>query len=164
MRAGVRFRRFPGSLLQQVDRTVQLRIEIAAQDFEDFDEGAIADGVIDLVAGFAADYDLFGPKHGQVLRGIRLLNAELFDQLSSGSLPIPEELYDCNPRRIRKALENFALELAEGVVHVCLYIRILAYSTVDIQPWLHQRGTQPAYNPIGIAWMCFNAKGPRLAG
>src|ERR1043166_1540691 len=95
MRISARLRRLSRRLLQQVDGAIQLGIKVAAQDFEDFDQGAIPDRVIDLVAHLPADHDLFGPKYGQMLRGVGLLDTELFDQLSSRSLPLAKEFYDC---------------------------------------------------------------------
>ena len=48
----------------------------------------IADRIIDLIAYFAADNDLFGPENCQMLRGIGLFDAELFNQLSRGQFAL----------------------------------------------------------------------------
>ena len=82
MRTGARLRGLPGRLLQQAHRGAELSVKVAAQDFEDLDQRAIADRIVNLVAHLAADDDLFGPEHSQMLRGIGLLDAKRVDQLS----------------------------------------------------------------------------------
>src|SRR5215467_12195108 len=64
MRASARLRRLLGRLLQQVYRGVELSIKVPAEDFQDLDQGPIADRIIDLVTHLPADHDLFGPEHG----------------------------------------------------------------------------------------------------
>jgi hypothetical protein len=91
----------------------EVSVEIAFENFEDFDESGIAEGIEDLVALFPAGHDSLGPQHGEVLGRIGLLELELLDDSAGGHLAIPQDLGDGDSSRMRKRLKNLGFELAE---------------------------------------------------
>src|SRR5215472_1620716 len=104
--------RLPGDFLQHVYGGVELSVKIAAQNIEDLDQGTIADRIVNLIAHFPAHHDLFGPEDCQMLRGVGLLDAEFFHQLSGRQLALAQEFYHGDPRWICESLKNLTLELS----------------------------------------------------
>ncbi len=90
-------------------------VEVAAHEGEDFDEDGVADGVEDLVAGFAVDDELLGSEDGEVLRDVGLLHAQLFDELAGGKLSGFKELDDGEAGGVSEGLEDVCFESAERV-------------------------------------------------
>src|SRR5271154_6839899 len=62
--------------LQSSQYFAQLSMKIAAHHIQDFDNQGVAHRVEDLIAGLAADEDVLGAQHGQMLRRVRLLDPQ----------------------------------------------------------------------------------------
>ncbi len=114
-------------------RTVlrQLPIEVAAKNVQHLDQGGVAQRVEDLIADLPVHQHLFASQHGEVLRGIGLLEAQFFHELPGRELPVPEGLYNRNPSRMRQGLEDLSFEAAEGVWHTSI---IFEYANVMSSP------------------------------
>ena len=69
-------------------------MEVGAHEIQDLDDDGVADGVEDLVAGFASGDELLGAEHGEVLRDVCLLEDELFDEGSGGEFSVSQEFQD----------------------------------------------------------------------
>lgn len=84
---------------------------------QDLGQQRVAQAVIDLVAFLAALDDVLVPQHGEVLRGIGLLDADLLAQPSDRHLPVLQVLDDGDPGGVRQCPEDACLEPPHGVEH-----------------------------------------------
>jgi hypothetical protein len=65
-------------------------LKITPHQVKHFGQDGVTQAVEDLVALFPVQNDLFGPKYGQMLRVISLLNPQFLNELSSRERSIPE--------------------------------------------------------------------------
>lgn len=117
MRFEARLWLFAFHFLQHVYRGTELGIEIAAQDVEDLDEGAIADRIINLIRDFPAHNNPFGSQDREMLRSVSLLDAESLNQFPSRQLAFPKNFDDRDPGRMRQPLKDVTFELSQHVAH-----------------------------------------------
>jgi hypothetical protein len=87
-----------------------MRKEILPQRLKYLGERRIMQAVEGLVAYLARLDDVFVAENGEVLGGVRLLDADLFAELADGQLSVVKVLDDRDPGRVRESLEDFRLE------------------------------------------------------
>src|SRR5207244_3390823 len=88
-----------------------------AHRVEHLGQERIAEAVINLVRFLACLDDVLVTEHGEVLRGVGLLDADLLANLPHRALAVLQKLDDGNTRRMGKGLENAGLETAHGLEH-----------------------------------------------
>src|SRR5690242_2203537 len=78
-------RPFGFDLTEHLDRLVEVRLEVLAHQIEYFDQHLVPQRVKDLIALLAVSYDLPAPQNGQMLRKVRLFDAQaLLDSACRG--------------------------------------------------------------------------------
>jgi hypothetical protein len=88
-------------------------MEVGTHKIQDLYDGAVTDGIEDLVAGTAVHEDLFGAKDAEVLRDVGLLHAELFDESPGGELVFAQEFQNGDTGWVAEGLEDVSLEATE---------------------------------------------------
>jgi hypothetical protein len=122
---------FGDDLLEHIHRIGQLRGQVEPQNIEDFNQRRISKGVKDLVPNLAVCHDPLGPQNRKMLRGIGLLELQLFDQPAGRRLAIPKGFDNRDTGRVRQALKDFSLEATERIViQWNQYIRIDEYMQI----------------------------------
>jgi hypothetical protein len=105
-------------VLEKIERLLEMIFEVLAHQIQNFTQDRVSQGIIDLIAFFSTDNDLFGAQHGQMLRYVSLLQTEShMDRAYRNLSNITQEFDNGNPRRMRKGLKNTGLEPTEAVLH-----------------------------------------------
>src|SRR5690349_15652119 len=94
-----------------------MSLEVAAQDVQHFNQQRIAHSIEDLVAFLAVDHDVFGAQDCEMLRSVRLLQPEPFDDLACREFAITKLLDNGNASRVRQGLKDIGLKLPKGIGH-----------------------------------------------
>src|ERR1035441_5101238 len=85
-------------------------------------------GIEDLVAVFAVHYNLIAPQNCQMLREIRLFEAELLLNGPSGELVVAQDLKDCDAGGMGERAKDIGLVSAQRLLHAMEHIRYLEYT------------------------------------
>ena len=94
-------------------RLVEVRVEVLLQQVEHLDEHGIAERVVDLVAGLAADDHLFGAQHARCWERLACSTCEQREQGAGTQLAIAQGLDDGDAGGVGEGLEDLGLEAAE---------------------------------------------------
>ena len=108
-----------------------MRVEVLLQQIEHLDEHRVAEGVEDLVADLAVHDDVLRSQHREVLRQVRLLDLEQFEQLARGHLTVAQGLDDGDAGGVGERLEDLGLELPKRILHVDKYIRLIEFRATE---------------------------------
>ena len=92
-----------------------MRVEVAAQDVEQFQDDWIPKRVVNLIADLAVGDDPLGPEDGQMLGGVGLFQAELLNERSGGKFASAQGIHNGNAGGVRQRLENIGFETSERV-------------------------------------------------
>jgi len=96
--------------LQHFHGFFEVILEIAAHESEDIEQHRVAHGIENLISRLAVHHKLLCAEHSQMLRGVRLFDAELFDQLASRELSPLQEFHHRDAGWMGKRLKNIRLE------------------------------------------------------
>src|SRR5829696_5876101 len=93
-------------------------VENASRDVEELEDIGVAHGIDHRSAVPLGGDDASAAEHGQLLRNRRWRRADRRLHLANAHRPLPQQLEDPDPDRMRERLEEFRLELAEplGVI------------------------------------------------
>lgn len=94
-----------------------MNMKIAPHHIKNLDDKRVPHGIEDLIARFAVDQDILRTEHGEMLRSIRLLDPEPFDQRPSRQLAVSQLLHNCDPRRVGEGLKKLSFELTKRILH-----------------------------------------------
>ena len=94
-------------------RFFEMGMEVGAHQIQDLDDGAVTDGIEDLVTRAAVHEDLLGAQDAEVLRDVGLLHTELFDESPGGELALAQEFQNGDAGWMAEGLEDVSFEAAE---------------------------------------------------
>src|SRR5512140_1976184 len=105
-------------------------MEIPPHEVEHLDQDRIPNGIKNLIAHLAIAEDLPVPQNGEVLRNVRLFDAEPFLQSTGGKLAVAKQFDDGDSRRMRQCLEDAGFVRPQEVLHLSKHIRFYAYTQI----------------------------------
>ena len=89
-------------------------MKVVAHQVEDFAEERIAEGVKDLISLLAANDNLLGAQHAQMLRNIGLFQFQPLVNAADGHrFLVAEQLDDGDPRGMRQGLKLSLIHISE---------------------------------------------------
>src|SRR5581483_1514736 len=118
-------------------------LEVDPHQSQHIEDDGIAHRVKHLVAGFAIEDDQLRTQHGEMLRHIRLLHVQLFDQRSSCEFAFAEQFENCDARGMRKRLKDVCFELTKRLRHfnILEIANILINYTKDVVGLIYRTTT-----------------------
>ena len=106
----------------------EVGLEVLAHDVENLHQHRISNGIEDLVAVLAVHDNLVASQDRQVLREIRLFEAELLLDGPRGELPVAQQLKDGDAGGMGERVEDIGLVCAQRLLHMMQYIRYSEYT------------------------------------